>query len=170
MSNSKLSPVPVVRGHIDTLRDDRTKKFRRVDFALFYGLPMIPAGLAIWKQFHATDVGAFLGGLSVFGALLFGLVVFVFQLRITAASDPRIPPGSRVIRLLDALFKNVNYAVLVGLATTSLGVLSLWLGDSKTGAPVWVSVALVYFVCHLGLTILMCVKRVDAAYRQLTSV
>lgn len=164
---SKLSPLPVIRGHVDTLRHAQTGKYRWLDFATFYGAPAVAAGIAVYLGFRAKDVGAFLGGVSVFAALLFGLVVFVFQLRMTAATDPRIHAGGRLLKLLDQLFRNVSYAVLVGLITTSLGVLSIWSATSD-GAPVWLSATLVYSVTHMMLTVLMCLKRVDAAYRRLT--
>ncbi|OKX93034.1 hypothetical protein AUP71_11245 [Corynebacterium glutamicum] len=165
---NKLSPIPVIKSHLDTLRDAQTNKVMISDYATSYGIPIIFGGYSWWREFQVKDVGSFLGGIAVFAALLFALVVFVFQLRITAGNDPRTSDKDRLLKLLDQLFANVSYAVLIGLATTFLGIVSIWLTDEETGAPVWLSVFLVIAVTHLVLIIMMCLKRINSAYRRLS--
>lgn len=166
---SKLSPFPVLKAHFDTLRNSNTNRPLLGDYFSLYGIPLLVGAFSYSRKFQAQDVGAFLGGVAVFAALLFALVVFVFQLRLSAGKDPVTASKYRLLKLLDELFANVSYAVLVGLVTTFLGIASVWLSDDQVGAPVWLSVLLVAAVTHLVLTILMCLKRINAAYRRLTS-
>lgn len=165
---SKLSPIPVLKSHLDTLRDAQSNKPLIGDYFTLYGIPLLFGAYSFWREFQAKDVGSFLGGIAVFAALLFALVVFVFQLRISAGNNPATENKDRLLKLLDQLFANVSYAVLIGLATTFLGIISIWLTDEEAGAPIWLSVLLVAAVTHLVLTIMMCLKRINAAYRRLT--
>lgn len=166
---SKLSPVLILKSHFDTLRDAQNNKPLISDYLIFYGIPLGFGAYSLWQDFRAKDVGSFLGGIAVFAALLFALVVFVFQLRISAGNNPQTQNKDRLLKLLDQLFANVSYAVLIGLATTFLGIISIWVTDDDTGAPVGLSVLLVTAVTHLVLIIMMCLKRIDAAYRRLAT-
>ncbi|MFH0412837.1 hypothetical protein ACG98H_12035 [Corynebacterium sp. L4756] len=166
--SKKLSPLPVIHAHLDTLRDSQSNKPLVWDYLMLYGLPVLVGGFSFWRKFQAQDIGSFLGGVAVFAALLFALVVFVFQLRLSAGKDSVASRKPRLLKLLDQLFANVSYAVLVGIVTTFLGIASVWLSDDEGTAPIWLSVLLVTSVTHLVLTILMCLKRINAAYRRLT--
>jgi uncharacterized membrane protein YhaH (DUF805 family) len=165
--SQKSSPGPIIVDHLGTFRDAGTGKRSFWDFLLQLGLPIAVAVLSAFAGYRATDIGAFLGGVAVFAALLFALVVFVFQLRITAGNDPVASGRKILLKLLDELFANVSYAVLIGLLTTCLGIIAIWVGHEKEGAPVWVSCLLVGTVTHLVLTILMCLKRINSAYRMM---
>lgn len=163
----KSSPGPIIADHLDTFRNAGTGKRDFWDFSVQFGLPTGIAIMSAVVGYRATDIGAFLGGVAVFAALLFALVVFVFQLRITAGNDPVASGRKILLRLLDELFANVSYAVLVGLLTTCLGIVAIWVGHEENGSPVWVSCLLVGTVVHLVLTILMCLKRINSAYRMM---
>lgn len=167
--SSKLSVAPAVRAHFDTFRSDDTGRMHLPDYAVFLGLPVVCGTLIGWFDVHLKDVSGFLGGLAVFTALLFGLVIFVFQLRLQIRAEGRAIPGGFLVRLIDQLFVNVNYAVVVGVVTTAVGVVAINLADPTQGAPVWLSAILTALGLHLVLTIFMCIKRVHSAYRQLAN-
>ena len=164
---SKASVIPAVRAHFDTLRDDRTGKVRRVDYVLFVGLPVTAASAAWYFDFRMKDMASALAGLAVFTALLFGLVIFVFQLRIQIKNDGREREHPRLVRLVDETFSNVTYSVVIGLATTVVGMIAASVAEKEVGAPVWITVILVLLGTHLVLTILMCLKRIHSAYQQI---
>jgi len=116
------------------------------------------------KQVRLQDVSSYLGGLAVFTALLFGLVIFVFQLRLQLQDRDDQLRRANQEELIDQLFYNVNYSVLLGILTTTVGVVAASTADGDRGAPVWVSALLVTLASHLLLTIFMCIKRVHASY------
>ncbi|WP_280479467.1 hypothetical protein [Nocardia cyriacigeorgica] len=165
--SSKLSVLPTIRAHYDTFRDNTSGSPHVWDYIIFVGLP-VAAGIACaWRGVRLSDVSGFLAGLAVFAALLFGLVVFVFQLRLQLRTSGT-PSTSTLARFVDQLFYNVNYAVVVGIGTTGVATIAVHLAN-KNSAPVWISAMMTALALHLAFTILMCVKRVHAAYRMLTT-
>ena len=164
---SKASILPAVQAHFDTLRDDRTGDFRFLDLALFVGAP-IASGIALCvARFRMQDLASALSALAVFTALLFGLVIFVFQLRMQIKSDGHEQDHPRLAELIDETFANVTYAVIVGIVTTGVGLVAAAIADKASGSPVWISALLAALSLHLVLTILMCLKRIHSAYQQL---
>ncbi|MFE3105974.1 hypothetical protein [Nocardia tengchongensis] len=161
--SSKLSVLPTVRAHFDTFRDNANDAWHFWDYATFVGAPLAVGAVSAWRRIQLADVSGFLAGLAVFAALLFGLVVFVFQLRLQLRSTG-VSATSTLARLVDQLFYNVNYAVVIGVGTTAVGIVAVHLAN-KNSAPVWISALLTGLGLHLTLTILMCVKRVHSAYR-----
>lgn len=164
---SKASIGPAVRAHFDTLRDDRTGDVRLLDLVLFVGLPLLAGGVLWLCDFRMKDIAAVLAALAVFTALLFGLVIFVFQLRVQVKADGRDHERPRLASLIDETFANVTYSVIVGIITTAAALIGAAIGKSGDGAPVPISAILAALALHLVLTILMCLKRVHSAYQQL---
>ncbi|WP_255788090.1 hypothetical protein [Mycobacteroides abscessus] len=164
---SKASVAPAVLAHFRTLRDDRTGGLRVFDFVLFLGMPTVTA-LVVWAvDFRMGDIASLLAALAVFTALLFGLVIFVFQLRVQLRSEGHDQDRPKLALLIDETFANVTYSVIVGLLTTCVGVVAAALATKDQGAPVVLSAVLSGLLLHLILTILMCLKRIHAAYQQL---
>lgn len=158
--------VPAVLAHYDTLRDDRDGSYRIRDFLLFVGLPAGVGLILGFSEFRLHDIASMLAGLAVFTALLFGLVIFVFQLRVQVKDDGRDRQRPKLASLIDELFANVTYSVIVGIVTTVFAVIAASISDDA-GAPVWISGVVAALAFHLVLTILMCLKRVHSAYQQL---
>jgi len=75
-------------------------------------------------QFRVTIIGDLIAGFAVLAGFLFGLVIFVFQLRLGMSSDPRVQSKLALPRLVDELFSNVLYAVGVAFFLILLTVLA----------------------------------------------
>jgi len=164
---SKASIRPAIVAHYNTLRDDSTGDLRIRDQVLFVGAPVaLGASLAI-IHFRMQDTASVLAGIAVFTALLFGLVIFVFQLRVQIRGDGSDRERPRVATLIDETFANVTYAVIIGMVTTVVGIVASSINQKDLGAPIWASALLGALLLHLVLTILMCLKRINAAYQQL---
>lgn len=171
---SKFSVAPVVSDHLKTLRDDRTHRPRWwPDIAVLHGLPLGFATLSLGNGFRLQGIGEVLGGLAILGGFLFALVIFVFQLRISITNDPRISSTAMLPRLIDELFANVSYAVLVGLTTTAVAMAaaSTRSADPKNGNLMainpWWSAALILLFAHLMLLLGMALRRTRVAYGEL---
>lgn len=101
--------------------------------------------------------------------LLFGLVIYVFQLRIQLLENPNVPRDGKLVRFTDQVFANVNYAVVVGGLTTVASVgAGLTADDHGNISSIW-SGLIVALGVHLILVVFMCIKRVRAAYREIKS-
>lgn len=107
-------------------------------------------------------------GAAVLAGFSFGLSVFVFQLRMDASRDPRVPRGSRLLDLIDELFANVLYLIVVGVGLTVLTVVAATVRpDDVDRLNAWWTGAVAALGLHYVLTLGMCVKRMRAAYEEL---
>lgn len=170
--SSKVSPVPIVREQLGTLRNHRTGRPSVVDWLVLVGLPLV-LGFAMWAtKTLVVDAGQLLAGLAVLTGFVFGLLVFVFQLKLSATQDPRVPAGGILSNLLDELFANIAYTVLVGLVSVVLILVSTSIGSALPPAAgattvlntVW-SAVVVGALAHFSLMLLMCLKRTHLAYK-----
>jgi hypothetical protein len=166
--SAKWSVTPIIKKQLSTLVDHRDPKQRprKRDYFGIFGVPLILSGVGLFFGFRLRGVEGLLAGIAVFTALLFGLLVHVFTLRLRITDDPRISKSGRTALLIDQLQGNVAYAVLVGLFTTAVltvGV-STTLKDHALGVPI--STIAVFSICHLLLTILMALKRTQSAYEE----
>lgn len=173
--SSKTAISPLVKDHLRTLRDHRTGRVRVRDYLVQYGAPLAVAGVGVALGLRLADATHIIAGAAVLAGFSFGLAVFVFQLRLDAVRDPRVPKGSLLLDLIDELFSNVVYSILVGLAlvvaTISATSFSPPAPFWQTPEPLnaWWTTGVVALALHYLVTIAMCLKRTRAAYRELTA-
>lgn len=164
----KMNLCRIARGYLSTLVDARTEKVSLKDVAIQIILPMI-CGTAFFiaRPLGNDAISDLSDGLvtvvSIVSALLCGVSVMVFQLRLQLASqtDPR--PTRRESKLIDEMFYDVLWAVVVGFGF----VLVLVLRDAvPEGLVVWraiISSALAMLLNFIMVTC-MCLKRLSSAY------
>ena len=169
--DSKFSVLPSIRDHYDTLVDQHhPDSFYWPDWAVLVGFP-IGSGIIVGCVMAArnaamNEIGSYIAGVAIFTALLFALVIHVFQLRMQLDNDDRVPRGGDLTKFVDQLFANVNYAVVVGVVTTAASmVASAFASDGRIGS-IWAGI-LCALGLHLFLTVFMCIKRIRAAYREI---
>lgn len=171
---TKTSLSGIVVDHLGTLWDARTHRVSALDLVIQFGLPLV-LGLGLpLAGFRLVDVGQVIAGLAVLAGFTFGMLVFVFQLRLQVATDPRVV-GTNLRELIDELFTNVAYALLVGLACVTLAVVFVSVRQVSSPSPDLVSVlravatgVLVATTSHFLLTLAMCTKRAYRAYQRIT--
>lgn len=173
--------------HLATLRGVRGR-FLWWQIGAQFVLPVI-VGLAIWQVgFRTTIVGDLIAGFSVLAGFLFGLVIFVFQLRLGMTTDPRVQTKTLLPTLVDQLFSNVLYAVSVSFALITVTVAAaatephtaLIVTPATTarsqpiveagvalGLEPWVSGVVMGLAVHLLAVIWMCLSRTRRAYIEL---
>lgn len=165
----KLLPGQVVRRHVETLYDHRrgAGKVRLWDIVAQYGLPLAFGGLVWQQRLEIRGASQLLAGVAILAGFVFGLLIFVFQLRMQAVDDPRIPNEGGVMTLIDELFANVAYTALIGLVT-SLTIMIPLAVQHPADAPLplaWGG-AVVFLGAHFVLLLMMCIKRTDIAYQK----
>lgn len=169
----KFAIHEIVKDHYATFTDVHGKKLAS-DWVAMLGLPTLAFVAAAWPKVELRAVGDVVAGVSILAGLLFGLLVYVFQLRLQLASDPRVNPGGLTIKLVEQLFKNVAYAVVVGLITAAYLVACANIAQpfEKDGPSVinrWWSAGAIALSAHLLLTIFMCLKRTSTAFEKLVA-
>ena len=168
--SAKWDVSDIAAAHFDTLRDAATGKWRLRDYLGFFGVPAVIAGAALIFGLQLYDVSKLLGGISVFTALLFGMVGNVFTLYLRVRRDEELSPYDPLITDVRELFANVSYSVLVGLVLITCMVVASSTQPPATpgeGAvplgPVWVA-ALTFLFAHLLLSVLMALSRLWLAH------
>lgn len=165
--DSKFSVIPSIRDHYTTLVaiDEPDQPFWP-DYIVLLGVPTA-AGVAVGLTLHLRDMASYIAGVAIFTALLFALVIHVFQLRMQLLSHPSVPRDGQLARFIDQLFANVNYAVVVGVIASGVSMAAAITadGDGRING-IW-SGLVVCLGIHLLLVVFMCIKRVRAAYREI---
>lgn len=165
--DSKFSVIPSIRDHYSTLVavDEPDKPFWP-DYIVLLGVPAM-FGAAIGFTIHLRDMASYIAGVAIFTALLFALVIHVFQLRMQLLSHPNVPRDGQLAQFVDQLFANVNYAVVVGVVATAVSMAAaVTADDNGIINSVWSGIVACVGV-HLLLVVFMCIKRVRAAYREI---
>lgn len=168
--SAKTSVTQIVSDHFDTLRDARTAKRMFRDYLTQLGLPLVVAILAPVMGFRLVETGQLIAGLAVFAGFTFGLLIFVFQLRLSITNDPRLHNENLLKDLIDQLFANITYALVVAFATVVVALVSVsvqWPGNPlPVGWAGGIGTAIMLFLTlHYVLTMAMCAKRLRRAYR-----
>lgn len=167
MLDSKFIPWATVRDHYATLVDQNEPDGPYwPDYATLLGVP-IAVGTLTGCFARLRDMAAYIGGVAVFTALLFALVIYVFQLRMQLLDNPNVPRDGKLAAFIDQVFANVSYAVVIGVFTTALSMTAaITAPDNGHVHPIWSGVVVALGV-HLMLVVFMCIKRLRAAYREI---
>src|SRR5260370_18297525 len=77
---SKVDVLPIVARHFDTLRDHATGKRSTADLFIFFGVPLIVSGAALYYRITLTSdaLNAVLASFSIFAGLLLNLLLLVY--------------------------------------------------------------------------------------------
>lgn len=165
--DSKFSILPTIRDHYGTLVDQNAPN--RPHLPDYFTLIGVPAGIGVWVglAFKFTDMQSYIGGVAIFTALLFGLVIHIFQLRMQLLSNSQVPRDGSLIDFINQLFYNVNYAVVIGvIATVASMAAAVTADDNGRVNGIWSGIVAA-LGAHLMLVVFMCIKRIRAAYRQI---
>ncbi|MDO5619307.1 hypothetical protein [Kocuria sp.] len=170
--SSKISPRTIVKEHYETFYDHRdparTSWRSRADYIWSLGLPLALAACFIIFNWRVQDFGQVLAGVAILTGFAFGLIVFVFQLRLDLIERRGAASNGPAARLVNELFTNTSYATLVGLVTVvvvvALGALGASTDNASSELGRWSSGFVVLFGSHFVLTLVMCIKRLYTAY------
>lgn len=164
----KMSLSRIVQGYLSTLVDARTEKISPSDIVVQIVIPLI-CGVSFFYIWPLADEAAakladgFVTVVSIVSALLCGVSVMVFQLRLQLASQTNPRPTRRESKLIDEMFYDVLWAVVVGFGFVFASVLR---GALPEGLAAWraiLSLALALLLNFIMVTC-MCLKRLSSAY------
>lgn len=164
--SSKIDLTPLVERQLATFRG-YSEFTGKLDFFVFVFVP-VGAGLAVavWGP-DVKGVGAVLGGVGVFTALLFALLVNVFNLSVKLRRDEGVRPEQPLALNVDELFYNVGWSVVIGLALViTMTAATVTHTATEALGGVWVGLIVALFV-HLVITVLMAVVRMVSTYESI---
>lgn len=168
MFDSKFSPWLPIKDHYKTLVDqNKPDEPYWVDYAILIGIP-IGSGVVVGLLLQLRDMQSYIGGVAILTALLFGMVVHVFQLRMQLSSNRDVKRDGDLAVLVDQLFANVNYAVVAGILATAVSMAAAVSSDDDGRINgVWSGIVVGLGV-HLLLVVTMCIKRIRLAYLEIS--
>ena len=167
----KIDVLPIIRDHFGTLRDARTEKYSVVDFALFYGLPLVSASVPfVWRiklddSFYSLSITFF----GIFIALLLNVQVAIFgifQRKWDRPEDDNLAVlqneklEERRI-LLGELNANLSYMVLF----SCISLVAFLIFTVFNVMSVLIAAATVAIYIHFVLTLMMAVKRAHTLFQ-----
>jgi len=178
---TKISVASIVKDHINTLRSDRTKRIYYPDIILFFVIPAILSFLMIYNEISLSDglVNALITSFSIFSALLFNLLLLVYDIAGKNSDDTKTPPSNKVAdpleirradqrrELLREIYVNVSFSILIStvsvviLLTYFLKVKNCFLWNIDICSFQWLLAAIVYYLSiQFLLTMFMVLKRI----------
>lgn len=139
----------------------------------FYGLPSIIAiALVVWRV-QLTSVAPYLTAMSVFTALLFGLLFLVFNLAVTLRKDGATISSAHGLGTVVAdLRATISYTIVVAVVlVVALAVATGFMTPSNPKMPSsslvlpwgWTPI-LAWLACHLILNVLKILERFRTAF------
>jgi len=183
MSN-KLSPVLIIRGQVETLRDANTDKIRSTDIVSFYVIPIAVSAVIVIGfrcPLDGNTLNIIATSLSIFGALLFNLLMLLIDRarRVKETPDHSDEAAKRNV-LIREMYMNISYSVLVCVTSVAVVVAKVLLMArfpesefTKKGEPVAVLFAfrfcdliILCLVIHFLAVMLMVLKRTHLLFKQ----
>lgn len=161
----KWNVFRIVGDQIDTLKPYQGERVSRLEVLLFFGPPSALSGLlsAFDIKISSELANMMITSLSIFSALLFNLLILVYDVVKKEGGRGRTSLLETLRRrLLGETFSNISFAILVSLGTLILLVSLLLLPDCpESSLAASFITALVYFLLGLFvLDLLAVLKRV----------
>jgi di/tricarboxylate transporter len=163
---AKINVADIIGDHFDTLRDYDTKGRNIGDITLFYVIPFIVAVvLAVLKiDLHKDLVNLLVTALSVFAALLFNLLLLVYDVIKKTGDATNLEKLKR--EYLKEIYTNISYSIFVSILSiifllTSLlnfGAIKSFCCTSEVRTTLMI--AAFFLLVNFLLTLFMILKRI----------
>lgn len=164
----KSNITEIVRDHFDTLRDARTEKIKKGDLLFQVGAPVLFGFLCFLSGWWLEDASNAIMGISIVAALMCAMAVLVFQIRMEASADRRL--GENDLLLINELFANIMWAILVGLLLAFILIAFDALSFFSDGFSAQIATSISLAICtHFIIVIAMCLKRLQRAYNRVAA-
>ncbi|QKY80035.1 hypothetical protein SEA_DOGGS_34 [Gordonia phage Doggs] len=168
----RLGLKAIWEDHVSTWSDEvgkKAKRERRLWTWWFFGVPAIIAAPFLIFHVELRGLGQILAGTAVFTGLLFGLLGVVFNTGVTLRKEgEKFPNAHQLPRVVADLRSNITYATVVGIVLSMTLVIAAAVGDPKSDVYWLWTIPIVWLFAHLGLTLLMVLRRFRTAFNYVT--
>lgn len=155
----KVDIRDILKDHFSTMVSYGTGKRSIGDYALFFVLPAILTGFVVWFSIVLSDtaVNVLITALSILAGLLFNVLVLIHTLAERFVAPTGKQDGQQFLR---EIYSNIAYAILISLlCLPPLVLLVIFQNSIIRGIA---NATATYLVLHLGLTLVMILKRLHA--------
>jgi hypothetical protein len=160
----KINIIDIIKCHISTLKDYRTKKYSKCDLFLFFIFPLIVAGFIILfcGVISSNAVTLLTTSLSIFAALLFNLLLLVYN----AIQKVNVTNNVEVKKeFLKQIFQNISFAILVSVFAIILLIIYSLTGNNCILLYI-LTFLIFYMVTLFILTLMMILKRTHILFSE----
>jgi hypothetical protein len=171
----KISIANIIKDHISTLKNNKTRKTSYLDITLFFLIPLAISSFIVYVGMSLNDalVNALITSLSIFSALLFNLLLLVYDISekksgLPEATDP--VENKRRIKtreLLREIYINISFSILVSIITVAtlliyfLKTSNCTLFSINTCSFQWLLALVIYYLTiQFALNLFMILKRI----------
>lgn len=164
--NPKICVTRIIKGHFDSLRNDKTGKRSLWDLATFLVLPM---GVAAYLCFvngvviSDNDINVLLTMFSIFAALLFNFLMLIIQVKEAPSASSKINL-EKYQKCISQTYYNVSFTTLLSvIAIILLWIISIWdtPGQLVSCLISWIAMTIIIM---FFLALLMVLKRIFNIY------
>lgn len=158
-----FDPSVILCDHIRTLKLFGSGAWDRLALLVFFGLPLAAAALLTYLEFRLSDdiVGILITSMSIFAALLFNLLILVYDVIHKKSADEGAENAATRQEYLHQIFTNISFAVFASILVVILLLAYRIIDLEPAGLPGIVVAGVVYFCTTMFLlTLFMVLKRV----------
>ena len=156
---NKIDVSRILRDHLATLKDYSTGRYQLSDFALFFGTPLVVAGLLTYFRGIMSETTSLIlaTSLSLFAALLFNLLLLVYD---NVRKEQKREDGKTLrADFLRQIYSNISFSIFIAILAVILLVVTSW--DIGVCEIKHALTFITYYLTTLFvLTLLMILKRV----------
>jgi hypothetical protein len=172
MVENRLGFKAIYRDHSATWTQRtgrRGDRDRRRAFVWYFGIPTVSAAPFVRWHFEVQGLGQLLAGVGVFTALLFGVLILMFNTGVTLRKDSSAISNAHGLRqLIGDIRANATWAIIVSFALALTLIVAAALTPASAGVRWGFTPAIVWLFLHLGLTLLTILRRLRTAFNYIT--
>jgi amino acid transporter len=169
---SKINCWQIVKDHFLTLRDHKANKMSTGDAVLFIVAPLvISLSIFFGLQFRLdTNVSnALMTSLSVFSALLFNLLLLIYDIVRKEEKERKEEKDSKkdtlLLELLRQIYANISYSIFISVFTVAILLIN-FLDIKNICFVVIINCVVYYLTVQFVLTLFMILKRVHVLLKK----
>lgn len=164
---SKINVIEIITDHWRTLKNYGDSKSSIGDISIFVLFPILFSIILLGIKFRLNKelVNTLVTALSVFGALLFNLLMLIYDLIKKNKNDPESTEKELRLVFLSEIYRNISYSILISLSSIMV-LLTFFLITETSRLNIYITFLSMVFILHFLLTGLMVLKRVHITLRK----
>lgn len=159
---SKIDITDIVFRHLQTLRNERTKKIDRLDVFLFYTLPALGTitFILLDMKIKYDAISIFVTSFSIFIGFLINVLIFMHGM---VDARTKFAANENKKWLFDSTFCNISYAILVSIAAIIILIIMAFMSSASLRYEL-LSYIFIFLLTNFLLTLLMILKRIHVIF------
>ena len=152
---NKINILPIITGHLKTLKDAKHKRYLKRDIIGFYFVPLASGFLTSYFYGNLIKIDTSLICYTILIPLLVNILFLIYSILERNSSASK---NNKYVNVLRQLYANLSYAILISICSLLL-LLSYSVFDKNNSVAFVFSSILYFLFYHIVLTSFMILKR-----------